>query len=290
MRLLFILSLVLCLFISPARAQNQAPRHYAPLSMQNLSKLYWAIDRLDISNVKAIDNFMLINECELYKAYYDNELERPKIRESAKELIQSDISKFPLRFEFTLPLQFADYDAQKQHFEILEPYKVRKARLMDTQALDAKEEICGEKSEIEQYPRHVFLELNRPLTFENVPMPQERADLFIQERLKAAQERNLGAQSRDDIYDARDAHMVLNVKIYGYEQDRKSRASKAVAHLRGVLESIDIYDNQEKTELLYHQDIRVRRSDLSPLEKELQGKYKAAKDAGTIAPIDTLGD
>ena len=53
---------------------------YEQPTYAKLAQLYWALSKLDPKKDTDIDNFLLINECDIYKQYRSNEFEWKDIR------------------------------------------------------------------------------------------------------------------------------------------------------------------------------------------------------------------
>lgn len=92
---------------------------YNVSTLANLSKLYWRLGAFDLEDTNALSNFVKINECELYTEYVNDDLEWQEIIRSMGKHVQSNKEKFPLNFQFVLPLHLGRYDPALGGFEIV---------------------------------------------------------------------------------------------------------------------------------------------------------------------------
>ena len=262
-----ILFLCLALALTPASAetnpkqepQKQESPYKAP-TVKNFSQLFWALSRLDPEEDRYIDNYILINECSIYKDYFHNEFEWDSIRDLGRKNILENKHTFPLRFEFIQPLKLGKYNFEKQGFEILEDYQIDGIRRFEIQATDYLDPVCGYSGPIPGYPKAVFVELSRPVLLDVLPMEKEKADRYVAEKAIEYKKLNTIDQDRSTVYDFREIYIVLKVKFFASAGDHRNIHDKTeFAKLLGVLESIEIYDDPQKEKLLYQQDYRRKK-------------------------------
>lgn len=134
---IFILcTLVTIPFYSNAFAQNEDEEgmvvedliqpvedEYQIITLRSLSKLYWAIGKFDLTDTRAVSNYLLINECDLYTQYYNDDLEWRKVQEAARDYLSKNMSHFSTKFEMVVPITLDRYDIENQKFMLDE--KVR---------------------------------------------------------------------------------------------------------------------------------------------------------------------
>ena len=256
---------------------------YEKPSVQTFSQLYWAIGRLDLENEKHVDNFMRINECDIYKDYINHEFEWTDIRESAKTYIQANKKDFPLRFEFTQKIKLTDYDLEKQAFDIFNEHQIKGIKRFFMPAENEALPICGTSKDMTGYPRKLLVELSKPFTLEDIPMEKERANTFITKRLQRIKSLPKHQQAKVDIHDSRYVILVMNVKLFANQGARYIRDEGAVAHVLGVLESFQVYADKERDDLLMERDFRNRRQEISEEQrlKLLEEEHMILEQAAT---------
>lgn len=257
---------------------------YKQATVKNFSQLYWALSRLDINDDHLIDNYMLINECDIYKNYFQNEFEWNSIRQYARAHIEQNKEKFPLRFEFIQPLRLGPYDFEKQGFKVAEGYEIDGIRRFEIQALNYNEEVCGYDGEIDGYPKGVFVELSRPVFFEIVPMTPEKANEYIDEKTIEFKKLATKQQRDSKVYNFRDIFLVLKVKFFATSGDYFSKQNaKPFAKVMGVLESIEIYDDLERKKLLFSESYQRNKRQGFEASKMQDGSDTGSVNASSAA-------
>lgn len=278
--------LALVLIVAPgvARAADESEGStlssytYEEPTMANFSRLYWGLDRLSLENDVHVDNYVLINECEIYRDYYHNEFEWKTIREAAREQISKAKHNFPLRFSFVQPLNLAEYDFKKGGFHVLDEHVIRGARRFEMMATDSDGVICGKSRDIEAYPRGLLLQLSRPLILDFVPTSPDQAEKFIDRTGRVFKTYEVNQQTEENLYESRRAYLVLKVKVFSYQEDVRKGTPYTLAGFLAVLEELDVYGDANLKELLYKKSFRRRRK-ASKLEEELKRKYEERKRA-----------
>lgn len=271
-------------------ATPSAMHDYKQATIKNLSKLYWALGRLDIKDDLSVDNYMLINECDIYKNYYQNEFEWNSIRQFARDHIQQNLEKFPIRFEFIQPLRLGEYSFEKQGFLVDKEYEIDGIRRFEIQALDFYDMVCGYDGKISGYPKGLLIELSRPVFFEILPMKPEEANEYINEKTIEFKKLATRAQKDSKVYNFRDIYLVLKVKFFSTAGDSVSKVDrKLYAKVLGALESIEIYDDLERKKLLFSENYqrkkRVTPQDVSKLkEQEAAQPEDSATETAPTAP------
>ena len=98
---------------------------YHEASLKNFAKTYWRFSKFEITDNKAIDDYMRINECDLYNEYFHNEFEWNGIREATRNFLKQNKKKFPDRYAFVQPISLGDYDFEEKEFEIVEEHALK---------------------------------------------------------------------------------------------------------------------------------------------------------------------
>lgn len=236
---------------------------YIPMEFKDLSKMYWAVGKFDYNNNTALDNFLHIHECDLYKRYHDNEFEWQKVRESGRQYIQSNLSRYPTKFEIVVPVFLGEYDIVKEEFGIASESVMRAITRIDVQ-YNGMNPPCGEagtassaKLEIEEYPRNVIVYLNRPFTLTRLPVPQELAAVYID--YADGQRDSLPIDLRRPI-GIRTAFLRLKVSMVQYKQTVMTASNgfqRAV--ILTQLDGIEVYADPGEERLLFQQEIRAKK-------------------------------
>lgn len=278
MKILKILAFFPLLFCHPALAQEAPAYTYSPVTVESLSKFYWTNDKLYINNDTHIDNYLRINECQIYTDYRHNDIEWQKIRNSSREMIESQKAGFPVRFEFTQPLRLSEYDVNTHVFGILPQFQINGVRRFEVYSTNALSSICGTEDEIDGYPRGLAIEISRPLTITSVPADEKTAKRYIEMKNIAYTALDPDQQNQENLYHVRDAYLVLKIHASSYTEDHTADRGLNLAGVTATLEGYDIYADQQRT-LLLHSENFLKRKEASDMEKQLIEEYEASKKA-----------
>ncbi len=259
-------------------AASEVPRNYIyeESSVKNLSHLFWAVGLYKYEDEEAIKEFLRINECEIYKNYFNNELELQEIIEATRGFLRDNKYQFPTRFEFMLPLKLSDYSAKRKAFEIQDSYKIESLRRFELYATDYRLGPCMLHHKIHLgYPRALVMEFSRPLTLAYVPMSQKVANDYMQERMDFLERRWPGGiVTQYRVYESREAYLLLKVKIFTHgKMLRVSNRGIPVVQMFGALEGFEVYNNKEKDVLFYAENY-VTSQNKGKLNEQLKEQYE----------------
>lgn len=230
---------------SSARAQEQ---EYAQFTRATLSQLYWRYNHLDINNDRNIDNFMLLNRCDMYQKFFYDDFAWHEIRKKARTSIQKNKDQFPRYVEIAVPIRVGRYDVQKQRFPIMDMGAA--TDMIEIRALDSQDFECDkyvEGSTISNYPHKAILVLNRALDTKYIKSPYEMAMLYNQNFEHYPKNRH------------RPATMVLKVKIFDADPTRNPINKNETAMLTSIIEEIEFYGDADRILMLGYVDKRRKK-------------------------------
>jgi hypothetical protein len=260
--------------VGPTGLKSQKTHLYQRPTIAKLSQLYWALGKFQLDNDISVDNYLRINECDIYKDYHHNEFEWKNIRESGRKFLADNKKKFSLRFEYVQPLRFSEYDMQKKEFNVWDQYIVDGARSFEILAKDINDGSCGSGDrDIPGYPRGLNIELSRPFTLKSVPVPEELARKYILTKSDFFKSLKPEQQTQDAMYASRDAYVVMQVKIFAYNDDFKTRENYLLSKVLAVLESYEVYADRDLNQLIYSENTN-KKKERSQKEVELKKKYQ----------------
>ena len=264
--------------MSQDSASDNEDYTYVEPSMKNLSQMYWRLNKFTPEQNWAVDNFMMINECQIFKDYYHNEFEWREIRKVGEASIKTNINSFPLRFEFTQPLSLAQYDFERKGFHVIKDHAIENTRVFEVVSDDMNKDICGEENTIPGYPRVLRIELSRPLSFDFVPMEEKDAERLVLKKSEAFRQLDEKFQTKDNLYSFRNAIMVMKVKLFAYKpEDIKTQHNYYISRVMGVLEGIEVYGDRDREDLLYEEHFR-RKKPSTDYENRMKQKFIERKE------------
>lgn len=246
--------------------ESQRPQKYVyeTPTVQKFSRLYWALNMMDIKNDKLVDNFLMINECDIYKDYFFNEFEWKTIRQSGRQFLEQNKDKFPLRFEIVQPLFFGEYNMERKSFEILPAYQMKNTLRLEVLPNDYATPVClndqsNSIKKIEGYPLGVIIEFNRPIHLMEVQVEPDVAKKFIDAKMEAFKKLKEQNQNAANMSKLREAYVFAQVKFFAYKETSTNSDGIPVAETMAVLEGLEVYADRNKKQLLFAQNFRKAR-------------------------------
>ncbi len=241
---------------------------YERPNRQKFSQLFWALDVFDINDDQNIDNFLIINDCDIYKDYKNNEFEWKNVQKSAREFLAESKSQFPLRFELVQPLFLGEYDVEKKHFNIVDDYKIKARTRFEVLPGDHAERLCNDLVPSENYPAGLVAEINRPIDMTVLEVPVDVAKAYIEEKTRIFNALGDSYKTRYAIINQRDAYIFTQIKFLAYKKSYVDSSWLTMVELMAILENIEIYADRDKKFLLWSQDFRKKPSKKRAMIKE----------------------
>lgn len=228
---------------------------YAVPTFKNLSKLYWALAMFDLGDDKAIDNFLRINECEMFMKYFGSDFELVSLRAATKESIVKNMASYPVKFEVVIPIGIDRYDMGTERFKLDIRTDFINAKRLEMVVNETTRPVCGKgrvaTGPIPGYPKNFILSLSRPFTLTEIPVKPEVAQLYIEEARKFSEK--IPETANFSKY-GRIAFLRLKVTMNQFRGYVPYMNTELLADVFGTIDGYEIYGNREKTFLLYTQN------------------------------------
>lgn len=213
---------------------------YVDVTLENISRTMWAMSAFAITDDKAVDDFLKINECRLYDRYYGNEFEWKKIRETTRQYLDQYRGTFPRRYEYVQPLVLGRYDFSLKGFSVApESLYPPSTRLEVGAALHARTE-CEEKNIVTRggdvYPDSVILTMKTPFHLNFVRVNEALA----KEYLNMVEDKQVGNSK------GRPAYIRFRLRLDNY---------LGPGEFAGILETIEVFADRELMFKLYEQTL-----------------------------------
>lgn len=238
-------------------------KYYLPPTMENLSKMYWALGMFDLEKDDvAVDNYIMINECQIYQSYFTDDFEWQNIRDATRRYIARNVSDFPKRFEFIQQIELGRYSEDTQTFEVLTEQVTKGSRVFYGDVNPRNTSICEKKGNVEGYPRNVIVSLSRPIHYPRIPVNSDLARDYIARTKMNNEEdyRDLPEHLRYTVKRAayqRAAFLVIKVRIIKFIEMRRVREGDFPVFF-SALEGVEIYEDPKKKRLLYSSIARTK--------------------------------
>ncbi len=219
---------------------------YQIADIKNISKLYWLKTVLDLKDDTAIDNFILINECDFYKENLKDDFKWVKVRDATRELITDQLPTYSDKFKIIVPIDLGRYETEKQGFPLINGTRFKDLRRIEVGGNDGA--ICGKLWAIESYPRNIFLILNTPFTYDFVPVDEHLAQAFIiRSKNQSVVDRPKELLSKTF---NRLAYARIRMSFLEYQGVTREQNRTPVAIMFGMVDGVDIFENPDETGLL----------------------------------------
>lgn len=226
---------------------------YVLPTLENISRLYWKKNALDINDNESIDNFLLINECPIYERFYEDDFEWLRVREAAKNLIIEEREKFSHKFKIVVPVDLGRYDSIRQGFPLINKTAFKSLRRVEIGGNSYGEDVCDKVGVIKNYPRNIILILNKPFTFDFIQLDEHIAQAFIvrQKYEEALRPKDLGNRDYDRL-----AYARMRITFSEHQGITKGRDGFPLGVMFGKLDGIDVFEDPFEKRMLAGFDYR----------------------------------
>ena len=220
---------------------------YVEPTVQNISKLYWKKGALSENNDLAVDNFLMINECDMYKKFYRDDFEWERIREAGRDMIKNNKDEFSNKFKMIVPIDLGRYDMMRKGFPLINRTAFKDLRRVEIGGNSNLRPVCDREHIIEYYPRNLILILNKPFTYEFLELDEHIAQAFIirQKYSKVKRPKELANKHFDRLAFAR-----VRITFSEYQGETRGRDNFPLGVMFGKLDGIDIFEDPGEKRML----------------------------------------
>lgn len=224
-------------------AEKEIEPTYIRMSYANLFRLAWAHHLFKVTDKEALDAYLKVTECNLYKKYYQNEFEWEKIRKAAISYFDTYEQETPKYYEYVQPLALGRYDSELQGFPLEKAAEYISLRTLQVANYKSGETPCGQLNvDMYKYPSSAVVNIISPLSLTFVRVPKDLAEQYI------AWRSSQGLKTASD----RQAFIRYRLRI-----DRAVGISKAIGGgtytFDGRLMRIDVFADKDMMMPLYNQ-------------------------------------
>lgn len=260
---------------SSKQQESSEEKPYVAGNVINFSRLYWSLGKFELDDASAVDYFIRINDCNLYKRYFYDEFEWKRIQEATKNYIKTNLTNFPTRFEIVRPIEFDRYNVADEYFELNEEYIADEVKRIDFFSRDIRydDSDCADYNMYEVYPVDIMLELTRPFTLKYVPVERDLARLYLDEIERRFEDSNFTYKKQ---HYKRSAYMKLKVEISQYKGTKiaplSEGGSKAIVF--GRINGVEVYADSTLEKPLYYENMVQKRKRRIAVKKEKPAEEK----------------
>ena len=239
-----ILLLVFLLAATPAHADI-----YAHPTWDNLVKTLVRYGALDLSDNKILDEYAIVTDCDIYHAFVGNDFKWNAIRDSIRQSIDINLTKFPSAYVYEDKLSLDHYDFQQQMFRFSSNNPLQKVNaffLYRTNGLT-----CG-GIKINFLPKSFRAVLDESVSLPGLPLTQRSADALL---------RRMDANNNTDrmVYVRFNLHINYIGKVaknaYPINNDpvlvQQGAVEGAPILLNAQIDTIDFFEDEHHSKLIY---------------------------------------
>lgn len=224
-----------------------AGAEYATPNMKNLSKLYWRLGVFNPNDKKVIDNYLIINECDVYRNFMNDDFEWANVREATKQMLAEKSPAFTNQFKILVPIDLGRYDMDRGGFDLMNDTAFINSRRVQVTGSTTSFSDCGQQADLAGYPSNVVMILNKPFTFNFVKVDEHVAQAFLlRKRYNTTplprELRNKGFQ--------RPAFARMRVTFVRYQGTNDLQGGRKQAVIFGKLDGIDVFEDMKEEMLL----------------------------------------
>jgi hypothetical protein len=235
--------------------ENLEKVSYMEPKIQNLSKLYWSLGMFNLEDPAAINNYLMINECQIYNDFYHNDFEWRKISEETRRYIKKNRPSFPRRFYFTRYIELGRYNFDTEAFFVVSDEVREGSRRYEMRYATTLHEVCGYSGAIPGYPKNMNITLSRPFRMKYVPVPKGRAqDYIIRTRYnyenKTQHVNDKISARRRDLY-SRPAYIRFRLRVMKFLEYEHNALGRDVASVFAILEGYDVCEDTKCENILF---------------------------------------
>lgn len=249
-------------------ADNVINDGYAVPTFKNLSKMYWALAMFDLEDNQAIDNYLWINECELYLKYFRSDFELEGLRAATRASINKNLASFPTKFEIMIPVGLDRYNTGTERFMLDPGSQFLGSKRLEIAVNSDLEPVCNNKSAtIPKYPKNFILSLSRPFIVTELPVPPEVAQFYIEQSEKELPTRKYRyALSKF----GRVAYLRLKVTMTQFKSYVSTDALTTMADVFGTIDGFEMYADRDKTLLLFNDEMANKQKENKKQNQAIQ--------------------
>lgn len=239
-----VLVLIFLLVAVPARADI-----YARPTWDNLIKTLVRFGALDLTENKILDEYAIVTDCDIYKVFSANDFKWNQIRDSMRESVQLNISKFPASYAYEDKLALDHYDFQQQMYQFSDKNPLQKVNAFFLYRTNGH--TCGDLR-ISYLPKAFRAVLDESVTLPGLPLTQRSADALL---------RRMDANNNKErlVYVRFNLHINYVGKV-DKNQDpgatdpmytQVGAKQDAPVLLNSQVDTIDFFEDERHTKLLY---------------------------------------
>jgi hypothetical protein len=171
----FVFMIMLALALSPLTARAS---DYVDPTWDNLTKSLVRFNAINLSELPIIDEYAIITECDLFKAFYYDDFKWNQVRQAVRDSVKNNVGSFPMHYHYDVKLQLDHYDFESKVYRF-----TGKSALLNVNTFVLFQVLgtgCG-IGNIKFLPRVFRAVLASPLYLEGLPLNEADAKALFEQ-------------------------------------------------------------------------------------------------------------
>ena len=213
---------------------SSIPAVYKRASLQSLSQSFIKLTGVDLNDDALIDDFAIINHCDIYRQHYTNEFAWRQARDAFRRVMQRELESYPENIYLLGSLKLGRYDFESKAFMLDDSSKLERAGIFRF----SDRTFSCQGAIVQQIPLNYTFRLTNPVTLDRLEMSEERA----------ASIRSIMDQlgNRD-----RKVYVTFFLRINDFSTQNTSGSVSVRATTRATLMSLRVYLDRSRTQMIY---------------------------------------
>ncbi len=243
--------IVICLLLSVVFwPQGARAQEYAAPTWTNLVRTMIRFNALDISDDLMADDYAMIAECGLYKAYSGDEFKWHDVKKALRDSVRMNMPSYPTNYRYDAAIRLGRYDFKNKIYGFSEENTLRGINSFVLYEVEGQPCDVGEVGYV---PRAFRAMLSAPIALDGLPLSEKDAQALSQ-RVKKDNDGLVYAR-----YNIRTIYIEPLQKMSSRRKKEKEepvygqslgKTSKEV-RFDAELDSIGFYEDRERTKLIY---------------------------------------
>ncbi len=233
-------------FAISAHAQDTADANWP-----NLVRSLVRYKVIDLNDPVMIDEYSIITECDLYKAFYHDDFKWNKVRSAVRQSVEAHVATFPTAYHYDTRLQLDRYDFAAKVFRFTQRSTIHNVNSFTLFTVLGSD--CG-NADIKQMPRTFRAVIPAPIYMDGIPMSEADGQALVKQ-LDADQNPNRVIFARFNMHITYIEPVRKNVtNVSGTLLETYSQAKEGDPHilrLDAQMDNIEFYEDEAMHRLIY---------------------------------------
>ncbi len=178
-----VLLTIIAIAAACAMPYSASAQEYAHPTFQNITKSLIRFGAINIMKDDEIaDDYAIVNECDLYFNFHENDFKWHKIRRLMRQSIRDNVATFPTSFYYDSKLQLGNYDFKEKRYSFS---KGTTQKNVNTFTLNAENDSgCGSQK-VTALPTKYRMVLDQTMYIPGLPLSEKEGEALLA-RMKEA--------------------------------------------------------------------------------------------------------